>query len=528
MSQHDDNLEPILDVNDIQGNILAGFNKDHQTLLGFTIDDIDKSREYMQIITKEISTLYEVFSFNKAYKSRKQRLGKEPFGMISTWVNIAFSYGGMKKMVKNIAEIEYYLDQPFKNGLTFSSQGLGDPVGEQSEGNLHNWIIGSPRSIPDILLIIASDMLDVLKAKSNDLIETAKENGITNFYHETGHDLSYFNEEKRGQEHFGFKDGVSQPGVRGKFSNNPTDYLTSRPSIQPSDSNLPELSYTGRPLIAPGEFVIGYPTQNLNNSRAADPADPSIPKILLNGSYLVYRRLKQDVPAFEKFVDIGYHQLSSIQEFSEMTPEKFKSLIVGRWPSGAPLSLSPERDNPQLGKDSYKNNAFAYSDDLNGFKTPVISHIRKVNPRDQATDQGGPSRTLKKRILRRGIPYGVPFEKSKPDSMNCDRGLLFLSYQASIENQFEFLSKNWMNRSDKPTNAPSPNNYDSGYDMLIGQNGSGGRKRFGTFQINRNSNVIEGQVKTDGLSILDWVIPTGGGYFFSPSIKSLKSFFVEH
>jgi deferrochelatase/peroxidase EfeB len=112
--------------------------------------------------------------------------------------------------------------------------------------------------------------------------------------------------------------------------------------------------------------------------------------------------------------------------------------------------------------------------------------------------------------------------------MNCDRGLLFLSYQASIENQFEFLSKNWMNRSDKPTNAPSPNNYDSGYDMLIGQNGSGGRKRFGTFQINRNSNVIEGQVKTDGLNILDWVIPTGGGYFFSPSIKSLKSFFVEH
>ena len=77
MPQHDDNLEPILDVNDIQGNILAGFNKDHQTLLGFTIDNIDKTREYMQIITKEISTLYEVFGFNKAYKSRKQRLGKD-------------------------------------------------------------------------------------------------------------------------------------------------------------------------------------------------------------------------------------------------------------------------------------------------------------------------------------------------------------------------------------------------------------------------------------------------------------------
>jgi len=525
MLSQDDVLEPVLYVVDIQGNILGGFNKDHQSLLGFTINDVALAREYFQLISKEISNLYEVFSFNNAYKSQKRRLGKEPVGLMSTWTNIAFSYDGMKKMIKDIQEIESFLDNSFINGLPFSSQGLGDPVEEQSEGNYRKWIIGSPKSIPDILFIVASDNFDALKMKSNNLINTAKEYQITNFYCEFGHDLSFFKEDKRGQEHFGFKDGISQPGVRGKMSNNPVDYLTSRPSNQPSDISLPEFSYTGRPLIAPGEFVIGYPTQSLNNARGADQVDPSIPKILINGSYLVYRRLRQDVIAFEKFVETASLQLSSKQGFSDITPGKFKALLVGRWPSGAPIAISSEKDDTQLGTDDYKNNSFNYSNDPNGLKAPVISHIRKVNPRDQSTDLGGPSRTLKKRIIRRGIPYGPPFDRSKHDSFNSDRGLLFLSYQSSIKNQFEFLTKNWMNRPDRPTNAPSPNNNDSGYDMLVGQNGFSDRIRYGHFQKNVNNNVLEEQVATGGLSILDWVIPTGGGYFFSPSIRSLKSFF---
>jgi deferrochelatase/peroxidase EfeB len=81
---------------------------------------------------------------------------------------------------------------------------------------------------------------------------------------------------------------------------------------------------------------------------------------------------------------------------------------------------------------------FGYVDDFTGFKTPVFSHIRKVNPRDLSTDDDSASKTLKRRIIRQGIPFGPPLNLAKPDPVNGNRGLLFISYQAPIRDQFEF------------------------------------------------------------------------------------------
>ena len=170
-----------------------------------------------------------------------------------------------------------------------------------------------------------------------------------------------------------------------------------------------EYSFKGRPLIAPGEFVIGYPTQNENHPRSANPPE-FIPELLKNGSYLVFRRLRQDVDAFENFVKRESLKLSQLPAFYDMNGEKFKSILIGRWPSGAPLSSSPDKDDPELAADPDKINSFGYADDLHGHKTPVISHIRKINPRDLGTDIGSASKTLRRRILRRGIPFGAPFD----------------------------------------------------------------------------------------------------------------------
>jgi Dyp-type peroxidase family len=256
-----------------------------------------------------------------------------------------------------------------------------------------------------------------------------------------------------------------------------------------------------------------------------NPADPK-PEALKNGSYLVFRRLRQDVEAFENFVNRESKKISHITGFLDMTAEKFKAILVGRWPSGAPLSLSPDRDNPELAKDPYKNNMFGYVHDQEGHRTPVISHIRKVNPRDLSTDKGDSTKTLKHRILRRGIPFGQPFDASKIDQSNGDRGLLFLSYQASIMDQFEFIIKNWMNSDVNPTSAGSPEGHGSGFDLLVGQHGeNGSRVRCAYIQTYVNDEIIETKITTKGLSLLDWVVPTGGGYFFSPSISSLKSVF---
>jgi Dyp-type peroxidase family len=540
-----DLLEPVLDIHDIQGNIIPGFNKDHETLIFFEIVDVSQAKKWNGSLSDYISSLYEVQNFKKVYKSRKQRSQEEPSDLIATWTNIAFSYDGIKKLAKNIEEISAYLDKDFVDGLNApTSKSLGDPEEPSAEGNYNNWVIGGPKSKPDVMLIVASDDKQILETRVQSLINEANSYGLKKVYEITGHDLSsYGDPAKQGHEHFGFKDGISHPGVRGRLSHNSIDYLTPRPENPTSDPDSPEFSsYGNRPLIAPGQFVIGYPKQSQNRPRMAIPPDPKLPEALKNGSYLVFRRLRQDVEAFENFVNRESKKIANIPEFSDMTPEKLKAFLVGRWPSGAPLALSPDQDNRELAKDQSNNNKFDYDKDQDGLKTPVISHIRKVNPRNQATDQGFAAKTLTFSILRRGIPFGQPLDMSKLDPIKGDRGLLFLCYQTSIENQFELLVTKWMNSSKSPTSASSPlNNVDSGFDILVGQNKQDwrkpihkfdgqdemgkGRERFGLIERSINNQFEEAQIFTKGLNLLDWVIPTGGGYFFSPSISSLKSFF---
>jgi Dyp-type peroxidase family len=527
MTDHnDDLLEPVLNVNDIQGNIIPGFNKDHETLLFFEIVNANQAKKWIGLLSGQISTLYEVQNFKKVYKSLKHRLGEEPSDLVATWTNIAFSYDGMKKLAKNMDEVDAHLDQSFKEGLNSSvSKNLGDPPEPSAEGNFNNWVIGGPNSKPDLILIVASDNPQTLQTRAQLLTSQANSYGLKKIYETTGHDLSYYGDDaKRGHEHFGFKDGVSHPGVRGRLSDNPTDYLTPRPKDPSSDPDSPEISSIGsRPLVAAGEFIIGYPTQNQNHPRLINPADPK-PEVLKNSSYLVFRRLRQDVEAFENFVNRESKKISDMGGFSDMTAEKFKALLVGRWPSGAPLALSSNQDNPQLAKDPYKNNMFSYNDDQDGYKTPIISHIRKVNPRDLTTDQGFSSKTLKHRILRRGIPFGQPLDMSRPDPSKGDRGLLFLSYQTSIESQFEFLVQNWMNSTRNPNSFLDLGGKHSGVDLLVGQHREGDSTA-AHIERSVNDQTIYAPITTKGLSLLDWVVPTGGGYFFSPSISSLKTFF---
>ena len=213
-------------------------------------------------------------------------------------------------------------------------------------------------------------------------------------------------------------------------------------------------------------------------------------------------------------------------------------MLVGRWPSGAPLIRAPSADDAALAGDTWANNHFLFDDDtlpsnlapipgyqgdaspqgvadVLGVVCPHFAHIRKANPRDSATDLGKPADTLLRLILRRGIPFGRPLAGVKNPSArlrNQERGLVFACYAATIEDQFEFLTRRW-------ANSPVQPNF-GGHDPLIGQRDKNGdRTRFIDFPTKGGAVRIE--LKDE------WVTPTAGGYFFAPPISAIAGVLGE-
>ncbi len=547
INQGDDPLEPFLLIDEIQGHVLGGFNKDHQGVipLFFSQDaaSVTAVRRWLARFAQRVTPLSEVLTFKREFKRRRVMEGAEPADMVALWRAIAFSYPGLAKLVPQ--EAPAFKDTTFQRGLPFASALLSDPIVKGMPGEKHGWLFGGPDTIPDILLIIAGDDAAIVEQEVNAVIAEAQEIGMSCPHYDIGHDLAYYNDAtlyyEHGHEHFGFKDGISQPGVRGRLSTAENDFLTPRIAPTSNDPTQPEWGTPGQPLVCVGEFVLGYgkqdpqfPRRAMSPDRLGSDPDAVAPSWACNGSYLVYRRLNQDVPTFNRFLVSCAEQLAQSSEFALVKAEHLGAMLVGRWKSGAPLMRVPRGDNPRLGATASANNAFAYhgtladpqdgfpftAEDTDGVVCPLVAHIRKVNPRDTDTvDLGQPPANLTRRMLRRGIPFGRPLPPDAiSDPENTARGLLFLSYQASIHNQFELSCQNWMNQLNQPESGTM------GFDMVVGQTNQGTPQRVRSCVL-KSSSGSSVTLSTQTFDPKDWVIPTGGGYFFAPSLSALRDVF---
>jgi len=546
--------EPVLAIHNIQGNILGGFNKDNQTLIFFEIEFPFAFKAWLKTQIQFISTASEVIAFNRLFKSMKKRRGYE--GTIkATWLNIAFSFEGLKKLT-DVADT--FTDNSFKAGLAARATDLNDPV--DKDGKPLNWVVGGADDKIDVIFIVASDDPSDMRAEVSRILGSVE--GAKLKFIEEGVSLP------NGSEHFGNKDGVSQPGVRGRLSDAEDDFLTLRQNPDNRGQGKP-----GQDVLWPGEFVFGYEGQNpdadnLENSKGEiASAGPNWAK---DGSYLVFRRLRQDVQKFHQF-------LKDTAEHLDTNPDKVSAKLIGRWASGAPTVRTPDEDNPAMGANDCANNNFEFNDggpstpdtpnakdcndpfpadqfprndafspstEATGIRCPFAAHTRKAYPRNDKTPGGGGPGPLEidrsevttqtHRMLRRGIPYGAASDSTpdNPQADECfvDRGLHFLSYQTSIEDQFEFVTQNWVNNPNFSNTAAAGHSCPGqepfvGHDPIIGQSSGadGDRTRQFTIRLTDDHNQTQCQ-KLNAPE--EWVFPTGGGYFFAPSISALEDVLV--
>lgn len=502
--------EPVFDVHQIQGNILRGFDTASLALVGVRFGPVDAARRWLAGVLPRVSSLAAVHASRLARSA-----GADTTGEIL--LNIAFSARALENLGLDVARTDPLFRQPM--GAVAGS--LFDPL--DAKGQPLDYVVGATwDTTPDTLLLLGASSADAADGAARELIAAAEDAGCTVMYRETGEMLP------KEIEHFGFRDGISQVGPRGRLSDAEDDFLTPR-LIAPGDPYFDLFGKPGQPLVWPGQFVFGYPSQLLDPLSPGPSADGG-QQWMRNGSFLVLRRLRQDVAAFRAQMKATGDALGA-QLGRTVTEDEGAAMIVGRWKDGTPVLLSPDGPDADLAGDEMRVNNFAYAqgtpdlvvagsdgtrclaataDDAMGQRCPHFSHVRKVNPRDLATDQGAPGNTLRLQMLRRGIPFGPLFSE---DTKEVERGLLFMAYLTSLRNQFAVLNDIWVNNPD------APELVDEGHDLLIAQNA--GRPRHAAYF--DEAGVPRAHVTLSARA----VVSTGGGFFFSPGFDCLRRLAAE-
>jgi Dyp-type peroxidase family len=382
-------------------------------------------------------------------------------------------------------------------------QGLAQrAVAKFNDSDPATWVVGKPNEVlHGVFIVTGAEAADVDAG-----IRHHFANHMGSGFHvlETLRGQTRPGTANKGHEHFGFLDGVSQPGIRGCVDRGQTDPLTKTSGADP-DQGLP-----GQDLLWPGEFLFGYPAQNPQAAEFTEKGAVKRPPLpfMVNGAYLVVRRLRQFVPEMHA----GVKQQADAKGLS---PARVEAQLVGRWPSGARILLSPAADDAANGGDETKNNAFEFDGDRKGEVCPWAAHIRKAYPRNDVPGETQPADdkvdsteacTQSHRMLRRGIQFGPELTDSekKNNRTKEQRGLLFKCYVTDIAAQFEFVQQTWVNN-------PGFSQPGSGVDAIIGQAPGGDDRPF----------LGAGNPKPT-FSFRPWVEMTGGAYFFAPSIDFLR------
>jgi Dyp-type peroxidase family len=308
-------------------------------------------------------------------------------------------------------------------------------------------------------------------------------------------------------EHFGFTDGISNPVFEGQFGDAHADAIMAigNGKILDAKHGAPNDDESRWGPLATGEFLLGHPDEAQETAESAAPIE-----VMRNGTFLVYRKLHENVGKFRSFLKTASQRYALVNKISQDDAcEVLKAKMSGRWSDGVPVAVAPTLAEWRAFNEKHAGRTddrpyvdFAYGDDPEGLKCPVTSHMRRANPRDGFT---GKSSVLnnRRRILRRGIPYGTTSEND-----DDEHGIIFLAMCASLSRQFEFIQQQWINYG---LDANAGNDTCP----LVGN-------RAGDAKFVLPVDPDSGEAPFIWSGIPKFVEMRGGEYFFLPSMTALR------
>jgi Dyp-type peroxidase family len=450
-----------LALDEIQGNILPGFGSRFQQHIFVRFDRVDSVRDWVRALNADVTFASAVLKFKGDYDAWKLDSGRDK--PTASFINVAFSRAGLVKLGVDTSQFpRAFTKQPAQRAYDLEDPGAKYPASDPA-ADWSVWPVGGQRTEADAYLILGAADGPALRDLTTTVTTALTDAGLTAFasYDGLRNDSN--------TEHFGFPDNVSQPV----------------PETITAEGWENEVPPDGVVYAKPGEFVVG-----LEGEVARD--QPDGPPWCLNGSYVVFRRLRQDRGLFTQ------NHATVVQ-----------ALRTAATPAAADTVDDGVVDRMLMGRLKGDAGRGPLEFDEWGRVTPVFAHVRRAFPRDRTADADPPALH---RLLRRGIPYGEDGQ---------EQGLLFVAYQASIERQFEHIQRklndDWY---PLPPNGGDPYAYPPrvthpGPDPIAGQWPGGA----GTLYC-----PIPGTQQPADLTCVKLpavATPTGAGYFFAPSRQAL-------
>ena len=518
-----------LDLHDIQGNVLKsyarqGFSYARYVLFG--IDDPARGRMFVRNLVPLVTT---------AAPWARPGMDGEGTPRPRATTNIAFSYHGLKRVGLPEKSLHSF-PEDFSMGMRERGEILGDtgsnacehwdPVWNKSDGRVDIWLSINGQT-PEAIEERYAEIREILAKTNGGVVQLAghrSDNGEENLPYQDAGVLRDESGNPTPKEHFGYVDGIINPYFKGTL----TEPMYLLGAGKPT-RNSPE-SLSGWEPLETGEFILGHRDESFELPKAPVPRSLSY-----NGSYLVYRKLHQNVGSFNNYIE---QQGKQLPDGAEQVAAKF----AGRWRNGAPITTFPTRREADLfmqevaqarqdlaASDGEQDKArekyvkllgklvgFNYDDDLAGSRCPLGAHVRRTNPRGAlefgvkgAFDTPG-ALTNRRRLLRRGLPYGESDRNSGDDG---NHGIIFMCIGASIERQFEFVQQQWINYGNdfKLSNEKDP--------LAGNPENEGGQ---GTGRMIFPATPGSGEAPHFCSGIPRFIETRGGGYFFLPSLTALR------